>query len=151
MFSFVLIPVLYLNFDSDFAYWFASLRKSTAGFFSGLLLRFQALGFYVLSLFFGTGRVVDYGWSLEAVSPSANKIANLASFFFLLSTTITYFVKRNWRPYLFPLVLFVFALVFDLRFLALRFEAYATASLDVIIRSVVADRYFYLPLIQVFF
>lgn len=147
VFPFILVSLLYLNFDSDFAYWFASLKKSTVGFFSGLNLRFQALGFYVSSFFLGTGRVIDYGWSLDFPSPGANKIVNFAFAFLLLIGSFFCFYKKNWRVFLLPVLLFSFAIIFDLRFLALRFEAYSTGSSDVIIRSIVADRYLYLPFI----
>ncbi len=147
VFPFILVPLLYINFDADFAYWFASLKKSTVGFFSGLSLRFQALGFYVSSFFLGTGRVIDYGWSLDFSPLGTNKIVNFASASLLIIGSFLCFYKKNWRVLLLPVLLFSLAIIFDLRFLALRFEAYATGSSDVIIRSIVADRYLYLPFI----
>lgn len=145
IFPLMLIPVLYLNIDADFAYWFASLRKSTIDFFPALGLRLQALGFYVSNLFYGTGRVVDYGWSLERAPQEVNRILVVAGGLFLLCSCMLYFIKKNWRIWLLPLVLFTSAIIFDLRFLSLRFEAYATPSSDVILRSIVGDRYLYLP------
>ncbi len=147
VFPFIFVSLLYLNFDADFAYWFASLKKSTAGFFSGLTLRFQALGFYVSSFFLGTGRVVDYGWSLDFPSLNTHKIVNFSLASLLAVGSFLYFYKKNWRTFLLPMLLFTLAIIFDLRFLALRFEAYANSSSDVIIRSVVADRYLYFPFI----
>jgi len=144
--SILLIPLIYYNLNTDFSSWFSELKKYDLKFTQAILLRFLVIGFYFKSLFIPGERHLDYNWDLSNLGHREGDFSSMVfAGLLFLSFFVFIFIKKS-RFFLYFLVAFLFAILFDLRFLMLRYEGYPNSFGSIIIRSFVADRYLYLPL-----
>lgn len=143
---FLLVPLLFYNFNDDFVLWFTNLKDYQLGVMQDFLVRFFICGFYLLSIFSPGERKFDYNWDLSFVGNRIEDQLNGLFSFILIVGFFLFLWKKKWRIYLFFLVAFLLAIVIDLRFLGMRYEAYPNPANDVLVRSFLGDRYLYLPL-----